>query len=80
MRMGCTFSSLDFVAKPRKDCSMDCEVNVGHLWSWAYRWEVLMKRKDAPTGYLIQINNRNDVRVGRAYDIRVNSWSYDQPT
>ncbi len=56
------------------------EVNVGHLWNWAYRWEVLMKRQDAPTGYFIQINNRNDVRVGRAYDIQPNSWGWDQPT
>ena len=56
------------------------ETNVGHLWSWAYRWEVVMKRKDAPTGYFIQIIHRNDIRVGRAYDILPNSMSWDLPT
>jgi hypothetical protein len=55
------------------------EVNAGRLWSWAYRCDVWMKRNDATTGYLVSINGRNDVKVGRAHDISETHRSWDLP-
>ena len=55
------------------------EVNAGRLWSWAYRWDVVMKGNDSTTGYLVRINSRSDVKVVRAYDITETEMSWDVP-
>ncbi len=55
------------------------EVNVGRLWNWAYRWEVLLQRAHADTGYVVEINGRDDVRVSLAFDITKDSWTCELP-
>lgn len=55
------------------------EVNVGHLWGWAYRWVVVLKRPDADQGYLIEIHHRDDIRVGRAHNFYPGGQTWEMP-
>ncbi len=55
------------------------EETAGRPWNWAYRWEVVLRGRDAPTGYFVEIDGRENVKVGLAYDIRPGHWSYDEP-
>ncbi len=55
------------------------ELNAGRRWNWAYQWEVIMKRNGASTGYVVKVNGRGNIKVGRAYDISDDHCYWENP-